>query len=124
MPVVRGERAAVERAQEDGPFTARKAFHKGFKEQGTHSPRHGGDARRAFGACKNSPSRFFFVCGHESLNGCGSNVLLNRGRLAWAGVFHPQRKVATGFFTDNDPARRSKPRGRRGDWCLMNYMNR
>ena len=65
VPVVRGERAAVERAQEDGPFTARKAFHKGFKEQGTHSPRHGGDARRAFGACKNTPSRFFWS-GHEA----------------------------------------------------------
>ena len=60
MPVVRGERAAVERAQEDGPFTARKAFHKGFKEQGTHSPRHGGDARRAFGACKKLSLSLFF----------------------------------------------------------------
>ena len=123
MPVVRGERAAVERAQEDGAFTARKAFHKGFKEQGTHSPRHGGDARRAFGACKNAPSRFFWSADMK-LEWMRPKRLLNRCRVALAGVFHPQRKVATGFFTDNDPARRSKPRGRRGDWCLMNYMNR
>ena len=40
------------------------------------------------------------------------------------GTFHPQRKVATGFFTNGDGARRSKPRGRRGDWSMFNYANR
>jgi hypothetical protein len=39
------------------------------------------------------------------------------------GTFHPQRKVATGFFTNGDAARRSKPRGRQ-DWSPFNYLNR
>lgn len=39
------------------------------------------------------------------------------------GTFHPQRKTATGFFTNGDEERRSRPRGRK-DWSPFNYCNR
>lgn len=39
------------------------------------------------------------------------------------GTFHPQRKLATGFFTNGDEARRSSPRGRK-DWSPFSYTSR
>ena len=40
-----------------------------------------------------------------------------------AGTFHPQRKIATGFFTNSDQSRRSKPKALQ-NWDLFNYGGR